>query len=115
MNFWANRSVLVTGATGLVGSWLVRDLLNKGAHVTALVLDSDPSSELIRSGDVNRISIVNGDLRDYKDVARATFMNDCSDIFHLGAQTIVGTALTDPISTFESNIQGTWNVMEAAR
>jgi CDP-glucose 4,6-dehydratase len=115
MNFWANRSVLVTGATGLVGSWLVRDLLNKGAHVTALVLDSDPSSELIRSGDVNRISVVNGDLRNYKDVARATFINDCSDIFHLGAQTIVGTALTDPISTFESNIQGTWNVMEAAR
>ncbi len=115
MSFWGNRSVLVTGATGLVGSWLVRDLLDKGAHVTALILDSDPNSELIRSGDIKSISVVNGDLRNYKDVARATFINDCTEVFHLGAQTIVGTALTDPFSTFESNIQGTWNVMEAAR
>lgn len=115
MSFWKNKSVLVTGATGLVGSWLVRDLLDKGAQVTALVLDTDPNSELVRSGDVNRISVVNGDLRNYKDVARATFTNSCTDVFHLGAQTIVGTALVDPISTFESNIQGTWNVMEAAR
>jgi CDP-glucose 4,6-dehydratase len=115
MSFWKNKSVLVTGATGLVGSWLVRDLLEKGAYITALVLDTDPNSELIRSGDVNRISVVNGDLRNYKDVARATFTNSCTDVFHLGAQTIVGTALVDPISTFESNIQGTWNVMEVVR
>jgi len=115
MNFWNNKSVLITGATGLVGSWLVRDLLEKGARITALVLDSDPSSQLIRSGDYNLISVVNGDLRNYKDVSRAIFNNECTDIFHLGAQTIVGTALQDPISTFESNVQGTWNVLEAAR
>jgi CDP-glucose 4,6-dehydratase len=115
MSFWRNKSVLVTGATGLVGSWLVRDLLEKGAQVTALVLDNDPNSQLIRSGDYNRISVVNGDLRNYKDLSRAAFTNQCTDIFHLGAQTIVGTALHDPISTFESNIQGTWNVMEVAR
>ena len=115
MSFWNNKSVLVTGATGLVGSWLARDLLEKGARVTALVLDNDPNSQLVRSGDYNLISVVNGDLRNYKDVSRAVFTNECTDIFHLGAQTIVGTALQDPISTFESNIQGTWNVMEAAR
>ncbi len=115
MSFWKNKSVLVTGATGLVGSWLVKDLLVRGASVTALVLDNEPSSQLIRSGDYNQISIVNGDLRNYKDVSRAAFINECTDVFHLGAQTIVGTALQDPISTFESNIQGTWNVMEAAR
>jgi CDP-glucose 4,6-dehydratase len=115
MNFWDKKSVLVTGATGLVGSWLVSHLLGKGAQVTALVLDNDPNSQLVRSGDYNRISVVNGDLRNYKDVSRAVFTNECTDIFHLGAQTIVGTALRDPISTFESNIQGTWNVMEAAR
>jgi CDP-glucose 4,6-dehydratase len=115
MSFWNNKSVLVTGATGLVGSWLVRDLLEKGARVTALVLDNDPSSQLIRSGDYNDISVVNGDLRNYKDVSRAVFINECTDVFHLGAQTIVGTALQDPISTFESNIQGTWNVLEAVR
>lgn len=115
MSFWNNKSVLVTGATGLVGSWLVRDLLKKGARVTALVLDNDPSSQLIRSGDYNLISVVNGDLRNYRDVSRAVFTNECTDIFHLGAQTIVGTALQDPISTFESNVQGTWNVLEASR
>jgi CDP-glucose 4,6-dehydratase len=115
MSFWRSKSVLVTGATGLVGSWLVRDLLEKGALVTALVLDNDPNSQLIRSGDYNLISVINGDLRNYKDVSRAVFSHNCTDIFHLGAQTIVGTALQDPISTFESNIQGTWNVMEAAR
>lgn len=115
MSFWNNKNVLITGATGLVGSWLVRDLLEKGARVTALVLDNDPNSQLIRSGDYNRISVVNGDLRNYKDVSRAVFSNECTDIFHLGAQTIVGTALQDPISTFESNIQGTWNIMETAR
>lgn len=115
MSFWVNKSVLVTGATGLVGSWLVRDLLEKGARVTALVLDNDPNSQLIRSGDNNLISIVNGDLRNYKDISRAVFSNECTDIFHLGAQTIVNTALQDPISTFESNIQGTWNILEAVR
>jgi CDP-glucose 4,6-dehydratase len=115
MSFWNGKNVMVTGATGLVGSWLVRDLLEKGARVTALVLDNDPNSQLIRSGDYNQISVVNGDLRNYKDVARAVFSNECTEVFHLGAQTIVGTALQDPISTFESNIQGTWNVMEAAR
>ncbi len=115
MSFWHNKSVLVTGATGLVGSWLVRDLLEKGARVTALVLDNDPNSQLLRSGDYNLISVVNGDLRNYKDVSRAVFSNECTDIFHLGAQTIVGTAIQDPLSTFESNIQGTWNILETAR
>jgi CDP-glucose 4,6-dehydratase len=115
MSFWNNKSVLVTGATGLVGSWLVRDLLEKGARVTALVLDNDPNSQLIRSGDYNLISVVNGDLRNYKDVSRAVFGHECTDIFHLGAQTIVGTAIQDPVSTFESNIQGTWNILETAR
>lgn len=115
MSFWKNKSVLVTGATGLVGSWLVRDLLEKGARVTALILDHDTNSQLIRSGDYTKISVINGDLRNYQDLSRAVFSNDCTDIFHLGAQTIVGTALKDPISTFESNIQGTWNVMEVAR
>jgi CDP-glucose 4,6-dehydratase len=115
MSFWNKKSVLVTGATGLVGSWLVRDLLEKGARVTALVLDNDPNSQLIRSGDCNLISVVNGDLRNYKDVSRAVFSNECTDIFHLGAQTIVGTAIQDPVLTFESNIQGTWNILETAR
>jgi CDP-glucose 4,6-dehydratase len=115
MNLWKDTSVLVTGATGLVGSWLVKDLLKKGSRVTALIVDSDPKSELIRSGDINQISVVNGDLRNLKDVSRALYTNDCSVVFHLGAQTIVGTGLKDPISTFETNIKGTWNLLESVR
>ena len=115
MSFWKDKSVLVTGATGLVGSWLVNELLKQGSNVTALVLDNDPSSQLFRSGDIHRISVVNGNLSRYQDVVRAMYTNECTEVFHLGAQTIVGTALLDPLSTFESNIQGTWNVLEAVR
>ena len=115
MSFWKEKSVLVTGATGLVGSWLVHRLLKEGAHVTALVLERDPASQLLRSGDIERISIVNGNLNNYQDVSRAVFTNDCSIVFHLGAQTIVGTALFDPLTTFESNIKGSWNLLETVR
>ena len=113
--FWKDRPVLVTGATGLVGSWLVKELLNRESRVTALVLDSEPTSELFRSGDINRISVINGNLDSYEDVSRAVSQSEAKTIIHLGAQTIVGTALNDPISTFKANIQGTWNVLEAAR
>ena len=115
MSEWRNRKVLVTGATGLVGSWLVAKLLEEGALVTALVLDHDPQSELIRSGNIKKISVVDGNLANYEDVKRAIFRDEVDCVFHLGAQTIVGTALKDPRSTFESNIQGTWNLLEAAR
>ena len=115
MASWAERSVLVTGGTGLVGSWLVNRLLNEGAKVTCLVLDSDPSSELIRSKNIEKVCVVNGNLADIDAVSRAVNHQSCDTIFHLGAQTIVGTAFSDPIDTFRSNIQGTWNLLEVAR
>jgi CDP-glucose 4,6-dehydratase len=114
-NFWKDRSVLVTGATGLVGGWLVKELLKRESRVTALVLDSEQTSELFRSGDINRISVINGNLRSYEHVSRAVSQSESETIIHLGAQTIVGTALSDPINTFKANIEGTWNVLEAAR
>lgn len=115
MSYWKGRKVLVTGATGLVGSWLVKRLLSLEADVHGLVLDADPDSELIRSGDIGRITVTNGDLRVPMDVSRAVKNSNCEVIFHLGAQTIVGTALNDPMWTFESNIAGTWNLLEAVR
>jgi len=114
-SYWHEKSVLVTGGTGLVGSWLVKRLLDDGANVTCLILDFDSQSELIRSGNINKVSTISGNLSSLTTVRRAVFQNECSTIFHLGAQTIVGTALLDPVQTFESNIQGTWNVLEAAR
>ncbi len=112
---WSERRVLVTGATGMVGSWLTRWLVEADAYVVALVPDWDPQSELIRSGMIDRISVVNGRLEDYDAVERAINEHEADSVFHLGAQTIVGTAHRAPRQTFESNVQGTWNVLEACR
>ena len=112
---WSDRRVLVTGATGMVGSWLTRRLVDANAYVVALVPDWDPQSELIRSGTIDRVNVVNGRLEDYDTVERAINGHEVDSVFHLGAQTIVGTAYRAPRQTFESNIQGTWNVLESCR
>ena len=113
--FWATKRVLVTGATGMVGAWVTRWLVDAGAHTVAFVSDLDPQSELIRSGYINRVSVVNGRLERYDDVERAINNQEVDSIIHLGAQPIVGAADRSPRHTFESNIQGTWNVLDAAR
>jgi CDP-glucose 4,6-dehydratase len=113
--FWKGKGVLVTGATGVVGSWLVKDLLAHGARVVALVMDADPQSELIRSGDLKRISVVNGPLESLAAVERAVNLHETDTVFHLGAQTIVGVARRYPLATFEANIRGTYNLLEVCR
>jgi CDP-glucose 4,6-dehydratase len=115
MSFWSDKRVLVTGGTGMVGSWMVKRLVAENAHVVALIRDMDTQSELWRSGVTNRINIVNGRLEDYASVERAVNEHDVDTIFHLGAQTIVGTANRSPMQTMEANIQGTWHILEAAR
>jgi CDP-glucose 4,6-dehydratase len=112
---WPERRVLVTGASGMVGSWLVKELLARGATVVALVRDTDPQSELFRSGDVQRIAVVDGQLEDFWTLERAINEREIDTVFHLGAQTIVGTAQRFPLPTFESNIRGTYNLLEACR
>jgi CDP-glucose 4,6-dehydratase len=114
-SFWKDRRVFVTGATGIVGAWLVKDLLTRGACVVALVRDLDPQSELYRSKDIDRVSVVNGALEDFGSVERAINENEVDNVFHLGAQTIVGTAQRFPLPTFEANIRGTYNLLEACR
>jgi CDP-glucose 4,6-dehydratase len=109
------HTVLVTGATGLVGSWLCRRLLDDGAQVVALVRDWDPQSELIRSGDIQRCSVVSGCLEDHPTLVRAIAEHGIDTVFHLGAQAIVGTAFISPLATFEANIRGTYNLLEACR
>jgi CDP-glucose 4,6-dehydratase len=113
--FWTDRPVFVTGGTGLLGSWLVRRLVAEGAEVTCLIRDWVPQSELMRSGTVERVNIVRGDVRDQALLERCLGENGIESCFHLAAQTIVGAANRNPISTFETNIKGTWALLEACR
>ena len=110
---WAGRRVFVTGATGIVGSWLVKRLLHLNAHVVTLVRDWDPQTELVRSGDILKTNVVNGRLEDYGTIERALNEHEIEVVFHLGAQPIVATALRNPLPTFEANIRGSYNLLEA--
>jgi len=114
-SFWLDRPTLVTGGTGLVGSWLVRQLLDGGADVVCLVRDWIPQSELVRTGMIEKVKIVRGDLRDREILERTLGEYEINTVIHLAAQTIVTIANRNPLSTFESNIAGTWNILEACR
>ena len=117
---WKNKNIFITGATGLVGSWLTRYLIDEEANVVALVRDIVPKSILwSKSAEFDYIkdnlTIVHGSLEDYGLLERALNEHEIEVVFHLGAQTIVGIANRNPFSTFESNIRGTYNLLEACR
>jgi CDP-glucose 4,6-dehydratase len=112
---WSQQRVFVTGASGFVGSWLVKALLAKKATVTVLIRDLDDHSELVRSGAIRRVSIVHGCLEDFSCLERAINKHETNVVFHLAAQALVGAALRSPLATFESNIRGTYNLLEACR
>lgn len=112
---WLDARVFVTGATGLVGSWLVQRLLAAGAEVVCLVRDSVPRAELVATGAIDRCIVVRGDVNDQPLLERALGEYEVSTVFHLAAQTVVGVANRNPVGTFESNIAGTWSLLEACR
>ncbi len=113
--FWQDRPTLVTGATGLVGGWLVRQLREAGADVVCLVRDWVPQCEASRSGLLEKVKVVRGDVRDQALLERALGEFEIATVLHLAAQTIVPIANRNPVSTFESNVAGTWALLEAAR
>ena len=115
MHEWLERRVLVTGATGIVGSHLCSELLARGAYVVALVRDDDPQTSFYRDDIAKNCSVVRGELQRFDDCTRVINAHEVEIVFHLGAQTLVGTALRDPLETFDSNIRGTYNLLEAAR
>jgi len=114
-NFWLDRPVFVTGGTGLLGSWLVQRLVQVGADITCLVRDWVPQSELIKSGLFLKVKVVRGDVRDIQMLDRTLNEYEIDTVFHLAAQTIVTIANRNPLVTLESNIAGTWNLLEACR
>jgi CDP-glucose 4,6-dehydratase len=113
--FWQDRPTFVTGATGLVGGWLVRRLLDARADVVCLVRDWVPQSEAARSGLLEKVKVVRGDVRDQALLERVLGEFEIATVLHLAAQTIVTIANRNPVSTFESNVAGTWSLLEAAR
>lgn len=114
-DFWLDRPTLVTGATGLVGSWLVRRLTAANADVVCLVRDWTPQSELVRSGLIDHVKVVRGDVCDQALLERLLGEYEIDSVFHLAAQTIVTIANRNPLSTFQANIAGTWSLLEACR
>ncbi len=113
--YWKGKNVLVTGATGFIGSWLTKHLVDFGAQVVALVRDQSPQSELVRSGYFKKVQIVNGRLEDYDTIERAISEYQVDSVYHLGAQTQVMNAVYSPYYTLETNIKGTYNLLEACR
>jgi len=112
---WQDQPVLITGCTGLLGSWLTQSLAEKGANITGLVRDFTPNSWFFRSDLDKRITTVRGDIEDYALMERVLNEYEIETVFHLGAQTIVTIANRGPLATFRANIEGTWNVLEACR
>ncbi len=114
-DFWKSRRVFLTGASGLVGSWLAKDLLLRGAQVTCLVRDYVPDSMFFSEGIDRKVTVVRGGLDDLPLLERAINEYECDTVMHLGAQAVVGAAQREPVATFEANVRGTWNLLEAAR
>jgi CDP-glucose 4,6-dehydratase len=112
---WKDKNVFITGCTGLLGSWLTKALVEKKANVVGLIRDMVPQSNLNWSGFNEKITTVRGSLEDYFLLERVLNEYEIDSVFHLGAQTIVTIANRNPISTFDTNIKGTWNILEACR
>lgn len=113
--FWKHKNVLITGATGLLGSELTSNLLRLNANVTIIIRDSSAKSRLFLENIHKKTNIANGDIVDFNFVSRVISEYEIDTIFHLAAQTVVRIGNNSPLSTFESNIKGTWIVLESAR
>lgn len=117
LKFWKGRRVLVTGATGVVGLNLVNSLEKNGAEVITVVRDWVPRTKLLGNffSSDSQVVIVRGELEDYNFIMRTMAEYEIGHVFHLGAQTLVGVGNVSPVTTFRANIEGTWNLLEAAR
>jgi len=112
---WANRNVLVTGVEGFLGSWLSKALVEEKANVIGLTRDEIARSNFSLLNLDDEITVVRACLTDYLSLERTLNEYEVEVVFHLAAQTIVETANRASLSTFESNIRGTYNLLEAAR
>ena len=112
---WKNRRVFVTGSAGFIGGWLTERLIEAGADVTCFVLDQPKESRFISEGMSKKVKVIEGTLADFDVLEKAMKAAKPEYVFHLAAQALVGVALKDPLETFESNIRGTYNLLEVCR
>lgn len=113
---WKGKNVLVTGADGFIASWIAKDLIDKEAHIITIIRDiKKPRISLDLLGIRNKMTLIQGDITDYSLVQRVLNQYSVDTCFHLAAQAIVGIANRSPVSTFDSNIKGTWTIFEAVR
>ncbi len=112
---YSGQSVLVTGAQGFVGAWLAERLLDAGARVVVPQRDIPSDSRFRAEGIEPRCELVMADLTDYDAMLRVLNEYDVRAVFHLAAQTIVGIANRSPLSTWDSNVRGTYTLLEACR
>ncbi len=115
ISFWNGKNVFLTGCTGFLGSYMAKELVGQAANVTGLVRDGVPRSNLYMGEACQKINMVYGELENEALLERVLGEYEIDTIFHVGAQAIVGVANRNPLATFETNIRGTWNVLEAAR
>lgn len=113
--FWQDKNVLITGGAGFIGSWLVKELLQQKANVTAIIRDHNPENSLLQKSDLQLMNIVLGKLEDFCLLERTINEYEIDTVFHLAAQALVEVAVRNPFQTFESNIRGTYNLLEACR
>lgn len=114
-DYFDGKNILITGGTGFIGSWLVKSLIEKKAELTCLIRDSVPESMFFSGGLDSKVNIARGEIDDFSSVERTINEYESEIVIHLGAQAIVGIANNSPMGTFNSNIKGTWNVLEACR
>jgi len=113
--FWEDRNILITGCTGLLGSWITESLISKNANVIGLVRDSVPKSRFYEPAIQDNVVTVRGEIEDLPLIGRVISEYEIDTVFHLAAQTIVTFANRNPVPTFRANIEGTWNILEACR
>lgn len=114
-SFWNNRTAFVTGATGFVGAHIVRRLVEQKAKVICLQRDSARANSLQLFDLQDKITLLNGSIEDFSLMERILDEYEIDTVFHLAAQALVGAANRSPLSTFETNIRGTYFLLEACR
>ncbi len=113
--FWKDRSVLVTGSTGFIGSNVTRALVARGANVVCLQRDASRPSAFDLYGLADRTTIERGEMLDSKNLERLLHEREIDCVFHLAAQALAGEATRSPIETLDVNIRGTYLLLDACR